>query len=152
MRKLALSATVALCSLAGVARAQEHYTDGPVWQIAYYRIKPDKFDAYMKWVRANYLPGAAEQKKQGLILDYKVFVNAPRDEQDWDISFAALFPSYAKALDYSAADEEKSKAIAAKLFKTKDEDKQREVAAPRLEMRQFVGIRYIREVTLKPAS
>jgi hypothetical protein len=45
---------------------------------------------------------------------------------------------------------EEAKAIAAKQFKTRDEDKQREQMAPRLDWREFVGAQYVREVTLKP--
>jgi hypothetical protein len=119
--------------------------------VSYYRIQPDKGDAYLKWIRANSLPSMAEQKKQGLILDYKVFFNTSRrSEKDWDIAFASLFPSYGKALDYSAEDEAKEKEIAARLYKTKDQAKQMEIAAPRLDMRVYIGTEYIREVTLKP--
>jgi hypothetical protein len=151
MRKTMLAVVVLGMALAGEARAQEHYTEGPVWEFTYYRIKPDRGEAYLKFLRANWLPQMAESKKQGLVLDYKIFFNPGRhDEKDWDIAFATLFPSYAKALDYSAADEEKSKAISAKQFKTKDENKQLELIAPRLDFREFVGTRYQREVTLKP--
>jgi hypothetical protein len=145
-----LAAVVLSCAWAGEAVAQEHFTEGPVWQFDYYRIKQDKADAYLKYIRQSQLPQWGEMKKQGLILDYRVFFNtARRDEKDWDIAFAMLFPSYAKALDYSAPDEDKMKAIAAKQFKTKDEEKQREAIAPRLDWREFVGTQYVREVTLK---
>jgi len=151
MRTGMLAAAVATCLAAGTAVAQEHYAEGPVWQVVYYRVKPDKFQAYMKFVRANFLPRFAEEKKQGLYLDYKVFLNpARRDEKDWDVAFAFLHASYGRALDYSASDEEKSRAIDAKFFKTKDEDKQRELVGPRLEMRELVGSHFYREVTLKP--
>ena len=42
------------------------------------------------------------------------------------------------------------KAIAAKHYKTSDEQKQNEMASKRFEMRDFRGTRYVREVTLKP--
>ena len=151
MRKAMMAAVVLACALIGEARAQEHYTEGPVWEVNTYRFKEDKADAYLKWLRQSYLPRMTEYKKAGLILDYKVFFNtARRDPQDWDIAFATLHSNYAKALDYSAADEEKSKAIMAKQMKTADEAKQREAMAPRLDWREFVGTNYVREVTLKP--
>jgi hypothetical protein len=62
------------------AQAQAHFTEGPVWALSYHRIQPDKGDACLKWIRANSLPSMAEQKKQGLILDYKVFFNTGRRE------------------------------------------------------------------------
>jgi len=151
MRSLALTLSFALLSMAAPASAQEHFTEGPVWEMAYYRVKPDRFDAYMKWIRQSYLPRATEWKKQGLVLDFKVFLNsARRSEKDWDIAFATLYASYAKALDYSSTDEAKLKELEAKFWKTKDEDKQRELVAPRLELREFVGSQYVREVTMKP--
>lgn len=76
-----------------------------------------------------------EAKKQGLVLD----------------AVADLFPSYGKALDYSAEDEAKDKAIVAKLSGTKDENKQREMQEPRLKMRTRVGTSIVREVTLRPS-
>ncbi len=61
-----------------------------------------------------------------------------------------LHASFAKALDYSAADEAKSKDIAAKHFNTADEQKQRDTSAKRFAFRDFVGTSYYREVSLKP--
>lgn len=152
MRKLlAIAAVTLLTSVAAPLIAQEHWTEGPVWSVSYYRTKPGKFDDYVKYLRANYLVTTAESKKQGLIMDSKILINpAPRDEKDWDIAIATLFPSYAKALDYNASDDEKQKAIAEKHYKTKDESKQREMSAPRFGWRDHLSTRFIREVTLKP--
>lgn len=152
MNRMILAAGLAACALAVPAQAQEHFTEGPVWAVSYYRIQPDKGADYLKWLRANYLPTAEAEKKQGLILDYKVFFNSTRrDEKDWDIAFASLFPSYGKALDYSAEDEMKGKAISASQYKTKDEAKQQEIVAPRLSLRTYIGTSYFREVSLKPS-
>ena len=152
MKRLMVAAAFVACWLSSPAKAQEHFTEGPVWVVNYYRIEPDREEDYLKWLRAKALPQMAEEKKQGLTLDYKCFFNTVRrDEKDWDIAVAFLFQSYAKALDYSAEDEAKAKAIAAKLSGTKDEAKQREMEAPRLKMRTLVGTNIVREVTLKPA-
>jgi hypothetical protein len=139
-----------LISVAGAAMAQEHYTEGPVWVISFYRTRPGQFDNYMKYLRSNYLVTSTESKRQGLILDSKLFVKAPRSHDDWDVAVAYLYPSYGKALDYSAADDEKGKAIAAQHFKTMDQDQQQKMTAPRFEMRDFVGSDLVREVTLRP--
>lgn len=152
MRRLAALALLAgSCVLATPALAQEHYTEGPVWAVSYIRTKPGKFDDYMKYLRSSYMVSASENKKQGLILDTKILLNpALRDEKDWDIAIATLYPSFGKALDFNQGDDDKRKAIAEKQFKTKDEAKQREIIAPRFEMRDSLGTRYLREVTLKP--
>jgi hypothetical protein len=134
----------------GAAVAQEHWTEGPVWNITFYRTTPGHFDDYLKYLRAHYIPTTAESKKQGLILDTKVYVKQPRDPNDWDVAIATLYPSYGKALDYNAADDDKGKAIQSKHWKTTDEQKQQEMSSPRLALRTFVGSDIVREVTLKP--
>ncbi|HEV8658095.1 MAG TPA: hypothetical protein VGS96_05665 [Thermoanaerobaculia bacterium] len=144
--------SMCLFALAGAAVAQEHFTEGPVWVISFYRTRPGQFDNYMKYLRSNYLVTSTESKRQGLILDTKVFVKAPRSHDDWDVAVAYLYPSYGKALDYNAADDEKGKAIAAQHFKTMDQDQQQKMTAPRLEMRDFVGSDLVREVTLRPMT
>lgn len=61
-----------------------------------------------------------------------------------------LHESYAKALDYDAEADAKFEAIQAEHWKTSDSEEQRELAAKRFEMREFLGVRYQREVMLKP--
>ena len=104
----------------------------------------------MKYLRQNFLPQSQEAKKAGLVLDQKVYLHVPENPTDPDVVLCTLHASYAKALDYSAADEAKSKDIAAKHYKTPDEQKQRDIAAKRFEFRDFLGTSYYREVNLKP--
>src|SRR5438477_9641384 len=111
-RLLALSALLCLFGVQ-TSVAQEHWTEGPVWNITFYRTNPGHFDDYMKYLRSHYTVTTAESKKQGLILDSKIYVKQPRDAHDWDVAIATLFPSFGKALDFNAADDEKSKAIQA---------------------------------------
>ena len=79
-----------------------------------------------------------------------VLLSTPSTADDWDVAIVTLHKSFGAALDYNQSDDDKMKAIAAKHYKTQDEQKQREMGAKRLEMRDFKGTRYIREVTLKP--
>ena len=130
--------------------AQEHWTEGSVWQVTMYRTKQGHFDDYMKYLRTNYLPQAAERKKEGIILDTKIFVKNATNPTDWDVCIATLYSSYGKALDYSKDDEDKDKAIAAKHFKTDNEEKQQDMTESRFEMRDFVGAEFVREVNLRP--
>lgn len=150
MRKFFLTVAVVCLASGGVSLAQEHWTEGPVWNVSFYRTAPGRFDDYMKYLRSNYLVTTAESKKQGLILDSKVFVKTPSDANDWDVAVATLYPSYGKALDFNQADDAKSKAIASQHFKTPDQDKQREMTSQRFEMRRALGSMYTREVTLRP--
>ena len=144
-----LSAIVLSLLLGGMAAAQEHWTEGPVWEVSFYRTAPGHFDDYLKYLRKNVLPQNAEAKKQGLVLDQKVFVKPAAAPGDWDIAFATLYKNMA-ALDYNAENDKKAKAIAEKHYKTGDEEKQRDMAKPRFEWRTFLGTTITREVTLKP--
>ncbi|HEY5559438.1 MAG TPA: hypothetical protein VIK49_06885 [Steroidobacteraceae bacterium] len=136
----------------GAAVAQEHWTEGPVWECSAYRTNPGMFDTYLKWIRAHSEPINAEAKKQGLIVDFKTFLKPPRDQNDYDVLFCTLYPSFGKALDYNKGDDDKFEAISAAHWATADDDKQREMTSPRLEMRTYMGTSYHREVTLRPAD
>ena len=48
-------------------------TNGPVWRVTYFKVKPGKGPEYIKFLRENTTLIFDEQKKQGLILDYKYF-------------------------------------------------------------------------------
>jgi hypothetical protein len=147
--RVAIAAIALSLFLGAVAVAQEHWTEGPVWSIQFIRTTPGHFDDYLKYIRQNYMPQSDEGKKAGLILDTKVFVKNPSNPQDWDIAFATLYKNMA-ALDFSAENDKKNKAIAEKHFKTPDEAKQQEMMKPRFEWRTTVGSDLVREVTLKP--
>ena len=140
----------ALAWVAAPALAQEHWTEGPVWECASYRTNPGMFDTYMKYIRAHAIPVYEEMKKAGLVLDYKTFVKSPSSPEDWDFMICSAYESYGRALDYSKADEDQADAISAKHWATADEDKQEQLASPRLELRQFLGTSYFREVTMRP--
>jgi hypothetical protein len=151
MKRIGLAAAVLACSSVS-AVAQEHWTEGPVWQCDAYRTAPGQFDTYLEYIRGTVEPQNIEAKKQGLILDYKTFVKPPNDANDYDVLFCTLYSNFGKALDFNQADDEKSDAIAAAHFATPDEDKQSEIIKPRLDMRTYLGTTYVREVTLRPTK
>ncbi|MEK9135565.1 MAG: hypothetical protein AAB393_00455 [Bacteroidota bacterium] len=130
--------------------AQEHWTEGPVRGVNFYRTKPGQFDEYMKYLRANFLPQQEEAKKQGLIVDYRVMLNTPSSPEDWDVAIVILHKSFGDALDYNKGEEDKWKAIQSKHFKTTDEQQQREMTKKRFEMRDYIGTNYLREISLRP--
>jgi hypothetical protein len=142
------AAAMALASAPVVA--QEHWSEGPVWECSAYRTNPGQFDTYMKWLRTHALVTSGEAKKQGLILDNKVFVKTPSDPNDYDVLICNLHASFAKALDFSQEDEDKSDAITAAHWGTPSQDEQLNKSAPRLEMRKFIGVTFVREVNLRP--
>ncbi|NWF88082.1 MAG: hypothetical protein HXY50_01330 [Ignavibacteriaceae bacterium] len=130
--------------------AQEHYTEGNVRVVNFYRTKPGQFDNYMKYLRANFLPTQEEAKKQGLIAGYSILLNTPVDQDDWDVAVVAIYKNFGNALDYNQADEDKMKKIQESHYKTSDEQKLDEMTSKRFDMRTYIGTKYLREVTLKP--
>jgi len=149
MKRLCRAAVVS-CFAAPAALAQEHFTEGSVWECNSYRTKQGHFDDYMKYLRQNFLPPSQEAKKAGLVQDQKVYLHVPTNPTEPDVVLCTLYTSFAKALDYDAGDEAKAKDIAAKHWKTLDEQKQRDMAAKRFEFRDFLGTAFYREVNLKP--
>lgn len=151
IHRTGLAAVVLACASIP-AVAQEHWSEGPVWECSAYRSNPGMFDTYMEYVRSHATAINAEAKKQGLILDFKTFVKAPANPSDWDFMTCTAFESFARALDYNQADEEKFDAIAAQHWATADQDKQRELSSTRLGMRTFLGTTVMREVNLRPMN
>jgi hypothetical protein len=151
MKRFGLAAAVLVC-MSVPAVAQEHFTEGPVWECSAYRTNPGQFDNYMNWLRSHPLVTSNEAKKQGVILDYKVFVQTPRDANDYDVLICNLHSNFGKALDFSQEDEDKSDAITAAHWGTPSSSEQLAKTAPRLEMRKFIGTSFVREVNLRPAN
>ncbi|MEX1994126.1 MAG: hypothetical protein WD929_05645 [Steroidobacteraceae bacterium] len=153
MKSKAIGLLAAGCFfVSATALAQEHWTDGPVWECSAYQVNPGMFDTYLEWIRAHSEPINEEAKKQGLIVDYKAFTKTRDNESDYDLLFCTLYSSFGKALDFNKGDDDKFDAISAVHWATGDNAKQRELAAPRLEMRKYLGTSYHREVDLRPAK
>lgn len=144
MNKYAIGTLGLLLCFTLQAFAQEHYTEGPVWQVSLIRVKPTQFDAYLTSLRQSSKPLLDEQKRQGLILDYKFFLNTTKhDPDDWDISLAVQYKNFA-ALDGLTA---KNEAIRDKVLGSKQAAQQ--LGEKRSEIREIVRTMTLREVTLK---
>jgi len=144
MKKYAASSLALVLLFALQAFAQEHYTEGPVWQVSLIRVKPTQMDAYLTTLRSSTKPIYDEMKKEGTILDYKVFFNTTKhDLQDWDISIAVEYKNFA-ALDGLAA---KGEALRDKVLGSKQAALQ--LGEKRVDMREIISVMTLREVTLK---
>jgi hypothetical protein len=82
-------------------------------------------------------------KKQGLIMDYKILIGNDATPQDFDILLMVEFKNMA-AFDGLR---EKADPIADKILG--NEDAQRQGAIKRMEIREIMGNKLMREVTLK---
>jgi hypothetical protein len=135
---------VLLMGLAYGTWAQEHYTEGPVWRVQLIRVKPNKMDAYLTSLRKSTKPLLDEQKKQGVILDYKVFLKETKSNpEDWDIAVAVEFRNHA-ALDGLTA---KGEELRDKIMGGKQV--MQEVADKRTEIREVLSSDLMQEVMLK---
>ena len=153
MKKLTLLAILICCSLGFVqqVKAQENYTEGPVWVINYYRTKPGKFDDYMKFLRANFAKSAAKQKQAGIIVDTKVLINPTvNGPEDWDVAIAYLYSDFGR-LNYNQATEDQLQKIAEDISGERNKDKRdTKLDSTRFPLRDYIRTRFLREITLKP--
>jgi hypothetical protein len=78
-------------------------TAGNVWRVTYIKVKPGKTTDYLNFLRTHTRVILDEQKKQGLILDYKYFSQPGTDgPDDWDIAQLIVYRNYADAIDFNA--------------------------------------------------
>jgi hypothetical protein len=143
MRKLSWTlALVTFCALQGFA--QEHYTEGPVWRVTTVRVKPAQMDAYLASLRQGTKPLLDEEKRQGIIVDYKVFLKQTRnDPKDWDLALVVLYKNHA-AMDNLAA---KGEMVRDKILGGKQQAQQ--LAEKRTEIREIISSELVQEIMLK---
>src|SRR5262245_28976739 len=140
-------AVIAACALALAvpcfAQSDAPYTEGPVWTITMVKTKAGMGDDYLKMLAKAYKATSEEAKKQGVILDYKIMLGDSSNAQDFDILLMQQLPNMA-ALDGLR---EKLDPIEAKIVG--NEATQRQGAVKRMEVREILGTKLMREVTLK---
>ena len=130
--------------LAPALFAQEHYTEGPVWRIQLIRVKPTQMDAYLASLRQSTKPLIEEEKKQGVIMDYKIFLKETKNTpEDWDICVAVQYKNHA-AMDGLAA---KGEAARDKILGGKAQGQQ--LADKRAEIREVISSELLQEIFLK---
>jgi hypothetical protein len=143
MKKLCALAVLALL-FAPALFAQEHYTEGPVWRVSLVRVKPTAMDAYLTSLRQSSKPLLEEEKRQGIIMDYKIFLKETKNNpEDWDLCLAVEYKNHA-AMDGLAA---KGEAVRDKILGGKQQAQQ--VGEKRQEIRELVSSELLQEIMLK---
>lgn len=133
-----------LLLLAPAMFAQEHYTEGPVWRVSLIRVKPTHMDDYLTTLQQTTKPFYEEAKKQGIIIEYKVFLKATKaSPEDWDVCVAIEFKNHA-AMDGLDA---KTEAVRDKIMGGKQQAQQ--LAVKREEIRETVSSELLDEIFLK---
>jgi hypothetical protein len=134
-----MTAWAGLCS----AQSDAPYTEGSVWQITMVRTKPGMSDDYLKGLAKSLKSALEEQKKQGLIVSYKILLGQASTPGDYDIINMVEFKNMAALDDLRA----KTDPIAQKVLGS--EDQRRQMAVKRADLREIMGSKLMREITLK---
>jgi hypothetical protein len=131
--------------ITGVCSAQSDapYTEGPVWNITMVKVKPGMGDEYLKSLAKTLKLGLEEAKKQNLLLDYKILLGDNATPQDFNILLMVESKNMA-ALDNAR---EKFDPITRKTVGTTDQ--QQAIQVKRLDIREIMGTKLMREITLK---
>lgn len=133
-----------LLLLAPAVLAQEHYTEGPIWRTSLIRVKPTAMDAYLTSLRQSSKPLLEEQKRQGMIMDYKIFLKQTKSGlDDWDICLAVEYKNYA-AMDGLTA---KGEMLRDKILGGKQPAQQ--LSDKRAEIREVISSDLLQEIILK---
>jgi hypothetical protein len=133
------AAWTGLCS----AQSDAPYTEGPVWNITMVKAKYGMGDEYLKGLAKTFKGTLDEAKKQNLIVDYKILLGDAATPHDFDILLMV------ESKDMAAFDNarEKFDPIARKIEGSPDQ--QRQTATKRVEIREILGSKLMREITLK---
>lgn len=160
MKRLALLiATLALLAIVAQAQTQPPaVTTNGIWVITEYRFKPgpDNAQNYVKFLREHRIHILAEQKQQGLILDYKFFHNdtvvGPNEPQ---LTEAICYRNYNEALDGGSNEEYMKKRRDIWIKHYGSMENMQKVTAPNQNYIEVVRKSVLHEMTfnpLKPAA
>jgi hypothetical protein len=119
------------------------YDEGPVWTLTMIKTKTGLADEYLKQITKSVKPVYDEEKKQKIILDYKILNGEASGSQDFNILILVEYPNWA-AFDTLR---DKMDPIVEKVMGT--EEQRLTTATKRLDIREIVGTKTMREITLK---
>ncbi len=144
MRSVIALIGVTLCvAMASASGADaKSYTEGAVTELSFIKVKPGKFEDYMKYLSTTYKTVMEANKKAGLITGYAVYSAQPRSPQEPDLILSVVYPNMA-ALDRI----DEGEAVAAKVMGTPEA--QSKAAIDREAMRELLGSELVRELVLK---
>src|SRR5438067_13391702 len=145
-KKLQIVALAALSlSIASLCSAQSDapYTEGPVWNATMVKTKAGMTDEYLKGLAKTLKASLEEAKKQNLVLDYKILLGDAATPQDFNI----LIMVESKNMAAQDNAREKFDPITKKVVGSTEE--QEKTAVQRLEIREIMSNKLMREITLK---
>jgi hypothetical protein len=119
------------------------YTEGSVWQITMVKTKTGMADDYLKGLAKTYKAVMEEEKKQNVVLSYKILLGDASSTGDYNMLLMVEFKNLA-ALDGLRA---KTDPVVEKVMGS--EDQRRDASTKRAELREILGSKTMREITLK---
>jgi hypothetical protein len=131
-------------SIVVIAQVSRPYRNGSVWTIGYIRMKPGMDAAYLNYIATDWKKQQEAQKKEGLILSYKVLTTEAHGTGDFN---CMLMTEY-KDLATMEANQAKADNLAQKVVG--DDAKQMQGYKDRLEIREVLQNRIAREIVLEP--
>ncbi len=118
------------------------FTLGSVWAVDFVRVRPGRGLEYARRLAETWRKVLDEQKKEGLILSYKVLSGVPSSREDFTTMLMIEYPNF------SAFDQqEKLDAITKKVFGSLAA--LQEMLRERDAIREPIGSRLLREVHFK---
>ena len=119
------------------------YVEGSVWVLTFIKTKSGLTDDYFKSISALLKPVYEEEKKQRLILDYKILSGEPAGERDFNIILLVEYPNMA-ALETAR---ERAEPIIDKIIGPVE--KRRDLATKRMDTREILATKTMREIMLR---
>jgi hypothetical protein len=119
------------------------YTEGSVWTLSMIKTKTGLGDEYLKQITGTVKPVYDEAKKQKIILSYKILDGEASSPHDFNILILVEYPNMA-AFDTLR---DKMDPLLAKVMGS--EEQRKDMAVKRLDVREILGTKTMREITLK---
>ena len=95
----ALAGLFAFFAVAGVSLAADQpYQDGPVTMVSSIRTLPGMHDTYLRYLATTYRTNMEAAKKEGIVLDYRVYETTPRSPDEPNLYLTVTYKNMA-ALD-----------------------------------------------------
>ncbi len=133
------------CLLAtGVSMAQDQYNEGTVTRVVLLRVLPGHASAFWEDVKTNFEPIWNEEKSQGLIESYGLFLNQTKgNPEDWDVGVELTYKNMA------ALDGLSMKVFDLRMKKFGNKSNEQQVINKRVENYQVIASYLTRNITLK---
>ncbi len=148
-KRTLISLTVALLLLVCVsvyAQVRRPYRNGSVWNVSFIRMRPGMETAYLNYLATDWKRLMEEQKREGLILSYKVLTTEAHGTNDFNLLLMTEYRDMATL----EANEQREDALSQRVVG--NDQRQMQGYRERLEIREVMGGRLAREIVLEPRS